>query len=813
MAILSLDSIVSSPSTRLLTDSRSLTSPADTVFVALSTSSNDGHRYIHQLIDKGVSRFIVNHIPADIDPSSADFCIVPDTLEALHTLAMNRRRQLRGTVVAITGSRGKTVVKEWLFTLLRMAGVRLWRSPRSFNSRTGVPLSIWEADADADILIFEAGISKAGEMSLLQNLLRPQVGVLTNILDDHDEGFSSREQKCLEKLSLFSHSDPIVCHIDIPIVAQSVQDAGLMEHVLGISRSDLPGCLVLRDSTSRPDGTVLLSLRYRDVDFEIQSPFSAPHDIQNLLTVCGAMLALGFTPDQFVHNVSALRHIDTRITVVDGINGSVVISDPFTSDLPSLVGVLDFARRRRTDDRPLIAVLGDDAATIDGVFRPDRLRELLHTHGVDKLIGVGASLSAAAAGFSPRDIFYPDVDSLLRGLPGVISSNAVVAVAGTPAGERIIEHIEARRHETVLEVSLDALAHNFNTFKSLVPPSTGIICMVKASGYGAGAEETAKTLQAQGASYVAVAVCDEGMALRRAGLTMPVMVMNPRSDNYFAMFGAMLEPEIYSFELLDDIIRAAERAGEHLYPLHIKIDTGMHRLGFTPDELQEVARRINASPAVRAASVFSHLATADCPDQDDYTEMQLSLFDRASTEFLAMFDYPVRRHILNSAGIIRYGRTRYAYDMVRLGISLYGICTIPQSRSLGLKPVSSLHTSIISLRSYPAGSSVGYGRRGHLDRDSVIATLPVGYADGLNRHLGNGALRVALNGHRCPIVGNICMDACMVDVTGVPCSVGDRVELFGTTVTPDELAALLDTIPYEVLTSVSERVRRVYFRD
>lgn len=797
--------------TNLLTDSRSLGDPTGVLFIALTTPSNDGHRYVSRMLAAGVRSFVVNRIPEDLTAGqlhSADFLIVNDTLSALQAIGRYCRTLIADTVMAVTGSRGKTVVKEWIYTLAAPY-INIWRSPRSYNSQTGVPLSLWQADVTADASVFEAGISQSGEMRQLADMLRPRIGVLTNVGDEHEQGFESLQQKAEQKLLLFKDCQCLIYNCDDSIVNDAVCQAGLSKRALRISFFNPDADFYVY---SLDGSTISLKCGKNKITFD--TGFTNRYDIENLLTSLAAVNVLGVKLADAVKMIPALTPVYTRMTVVDGINSSVIINDPMTTDLASLLPALDFAGQRRTDGRPFILVAGQDAAKINGRYDVETLFGILRHRNVSLLVGIG-SVYKDYERLESNVRCVDSVADLLKSLPDIVSPGAVILVSGMHNKDAacIIEHLEARNHETVLEVSLNALAHNFNSFKSLIPSTTGIICMVKASGYGTGAEETAKTLQAQGAAYVAVAVCDEGMALRRAGVTMPIMVMNPRSDNYFAMFGARLEPEIYSFELLDDIIAAAVRSGQHRYPLHIKIDTGMHRLGFLPEELPQVADRINASSAVCCSSVFSHLATADCPDQDDYTESQLELFDSASTDFVARFNYPVHRHLLNSAGIIRFGRTKYSYDMVRLGISLYGIDTVPMPQGIALKPVSSLLTSVIALRERAAGTTVGYGRKGRLHRDSVIATLPVGYADGLNRHLGNGRLSVSVNGHRCPVVGNICMDACMIDVTGVPCKVGDRVELFGTTVTPAEIAVLLDTIPYEVLTSVSERVRRVYFRD
>lgn len=810
------------PIRELLTDSRSLLRPEGTLFFALATPGGDGHRYIANLYRRGVRAFIVSQMPDDA-PADAAFIVVDDTLDALRALASARRDAFEGRpVIAITGSRGKTTVKEMLFRVLSPDRV-IARSPRSFNSRIGVPLSLWGVTPEADIAILEAGISEAGEMQSLASLIRPTIGILTTIDDEHASGFPSRRAKIEEKISLFNSCSTIIYGKDDRDVAEAISSRFEPSQLISWSRTNPDATLFIADETYNPVlRSTTLTYRWRGEEHIVTMPITERADIDDAISALALMHILAIDPHEIARRMASLAPVGTRLNVMEGTGDSILILDSFTADISSLPSALDFLNRRRTSGRPVSVILSDishDAADPRDIYA--EAADLLSRAGIDSVACIGPEISAAASEFADRRLqasFFPSTDAFLASVAPESYSGRLILVKGSaPFGfEHIADHLEARLHETVLEVNLDAVADNYNWFRAHLRPSTGIICMVKASGYGAGSYEIAKTLQSRGAAYVAVAVVDEGVALRDAGVTMPVMVMNPRVANYRTMFAHRLEPEVYSFDLLEDILEAARRCDVRNFPIHIKIDTGMHRLGFRLEEIDRLAEILNA-PANRGllvpSSVFSHLAVADCPAEDDYTRSQFAYFEEASKRLISHFPgIYIRRHILNSTGIVRF--PEYQYDMVRLGIGLYGVATMDDGSQAGLRPVSALLTSVIAVREWPAGTTIGYGRYGRLDRPSRIATIPVGYADGIDRHLGRGAMRVWIRGHRCPTIGNICMDACMIDVTDIPdCRPGDRVEIFGPHVPAAELAATLDTIPYEILTSVSERVKRVYYRE
>ncbi len=793
----------------LLTDSRALTYPETSLFFALKTSTNDGHRYISQLIDKGVRNFVVEQLPERF-PEEVNFYVVPDVEKALQKIAAAHRERFSVPVFGITGSKGKTVVKEWLNHIL--APVKcVTRSPRSFNSRIGVPLSVWGMNDTTEIGIFEAGISTCGEMNVLQSVIRPTIGILTNIGDAHDDGFISHKEKCLEKLRLFKDCESIIYCADDPIVDEAIEKSGFRGKRVCWSLKGHEGAIAVAVKETSQDTQI--EINYGDDVCRFYIPFKGEAAVENAVNAVLAALYIGSDAEKIPYRTSTFNRVDTRLDVIEGVRDCMIIHDSFTNDFDSLAVALDFMQRRVAPCRKSTVIIDDltDMSKSSGYYAD--LMRLLAVKGVTRLIGIGREISRHIREFKGNAICFPDIDAFLRQMSQQDFCDELILVKGDSRSgfHFITEMLEASQHETVLEVNLDAIVHNFNYFRSLVKPSTGIVAMVKAFGYGAGSYELAKTLQSQGAAYLAVAVADEGADLRRAGITMPILVLNPRVDSYPMMFENKLEPEIFSFDLLDHFISEGRRHGVKNYPVHIKLDTGMHRLGFLEKDIPALIEIMQSQDIVSPKSVFSHLAAADEPAMDDYTMEQFALFKKWSDMLQSGFNHRILRHILNSTGITRFPECQY--DMVRLGICLYGIATMGDHSQDELQPVSSLKTTIISIKEWPAGTTIGYNRRGTLTRDSRVATIPIGYADGMNRHFGNGHASVYVNGHRCPTVGNICMDACMIDVTGVDCEVGDRVEIFGSHIPAVELAGILDTIPYEILTSVSSRVKRVYYRE
>lgn len=814
------ESLIISPDSTieyLLTDSRSLTFPESTLFFAIETSTGDGHRYISSLYDRGVRNFVVRKLPDNIaDYADANFIAVESPLKALQAVGEANRNRCDSTkVIAITGSCGKTVVKEWLNMLIGN-DMKVARSPRSYNSRIGVPLSLWDMTPDHDLAIIEAGISVSGEMTALSRIIRPDIGIFTHLGPQHSEGFESEQAKADEKMKLFDSCEALVYNADDESVSAAVDRSKFSGKRLDWSTSGKDAYLkVTHIDRNRIDSTTSVSYEWSGGNGSFVIPFITDGSVENAISSLVAALYIGISPEHIAGRMKELKPVNTRLDVLEGVNDSILILDKYTSDLSSLASAIDFASRRLTPGRGLAVVVSD----LNGDSTPPRqlyekVARLMKSRSVSRLVAIGPKFCEYASLFGHGAEFYPDTASFSAHAVADDFSSYVVVVKGAPEFhfEEITDMLEARQHQTVLEVDLDAMISNFNWFKSHLKPTTGMICMIKASGYGAGALELAKTLQSCGAAYAAVAVTDEAIELRRGGVTMPIMVMNPRMDNYRAMFAHRLEPEVYSFELLEDMLRAARRHGCRNYPIHIKIDSGMHRLGFRLEEIPRLVEILNSQSELVPASVFSHLCVADCPEEDAYTMSQFEYFDRCADMLCERCgSHHILRHILNSTGIVRF--PEHQYDMVRLGVGLYGQKTMWDGSQSGLRPVSALYTTVISTRRWPAGTTIGYGRHGLLKRESTVATIPVGYADGIDRHLGNGGMKVWINGSYCPTVGNICMDACMIDVTDVECHTGDRVEIFGPHINADVLAAGLDTINYEILTSVSDRVRRIYYRE
>lgn len=809
----------------LLTDSRSLFAPDNTLFFAIRTSTNTGVKYIPELYSRGVRAFVI----PDVDRPSLNFNEMPeatflpvaDPIAALQKIA-RRKGDMGGNVVMITGKRGKTTVKEMLFQLLEPLR-EIARSPRSYNSQIGVPLSMWEISDTTDLALIEAGMSEKGELKCLTDCICPDTLIITDIPTSSYKSNDEYYEEVAEYIG--------------PISADSVKsvfvgrdDNYLYEKVAGLC-TKFNKKLITWSRKHDEDADIII--KSRNIDSQngqyaeliyickngyesqpIQLPANSEDKIMNAALALTFLLYENLSEDTIRHRFSRLHSVETRLSVSEGANRCNIFFDSYVADLSSLLPAVDFMMRRRTNSQKSIVIMGEphhESRTEDEAFKT--IARYLKQRGVDVLYGVGERFCAHAADFQDDDRFFQNTHALTSFLRDNPPYDAVILLKGTNNFELlpVKDLLEERTHQTMLEVNLDAMIHNYNYFKSHLPASAGMIAMVKAAGYGAGSYEIAKTLQDAGAAYLAVAVLDEGIALRHQGITMPIMVMNPGVGSYREMFANRLEPEIYTLDMIRRVVKQAESYNVTDYPVHLKLDTGMHRMGLLEDELPEALEILKNQNRVRISSVFSHLATADCPDLDEYTLAQLADFERCSTYLQNHIGYIFRRHILNSAGILRF--PEYHYDMARLGIGLYGVNTLPPDMEEPLETVSSLKTVIINLREWKAGTSIGYARKQILDKDSMIATIPIGYADGMSRHFGNGRIRVSVNGKEAPTVGNICMDACMIDVSGIDCHIGDSVEIFGDTMPISRLSDALDTIPYEILTSVSPRVKRIYFRE
>ena len=820
----------------LLTDSRSLCFPEETLFFALRSARNDGHRYIGDLYRRGVRNFVVESKglqetqPQGLDGmADANFLVVPSPLAALQRLAERHRDEFDVPIVGITGSNGKTMVKEWLYQLL-LPSQKIVRSPRSYNSQIGVPLSVWLLNEQTEVGIFEAGISQPGEMFALRDIIQPTIGVFTSLGAAHQENFRSMEEKCMEKLELMHDTQAMVYCSDNDTVSRCIRRMQYKGEKIAWSQCDEQAVLFVKSTNishsslltphstfhippstiNLPQSTKITYIWQEEENcFEI--PFIDEASVENAITCAAVALYMGLSPSQLAERMPRLEPVAMRLEVKEGQRGCLLINDSYNSDINSLDIALDFMNRREAAKKTLIlSDIFQSGATPEALYT--QVSELVVKRGIEKFIGIGPELSSQADKIQVADKqFFMDVPHFLSSdaFSGLRNELILLKGARSFGFDQITEQLEQKVHETILEVNLNAVVDNLNYYRSFLKPETKMVCMIKADGYGAGAVEIAKTLQDQRVDYLAVAVADEGVTLRKAGITANIMIMNPEMTAFKTMFDYDLEPEVYSFRLLDALVKAARKEGITGWPVHIKFDTGMHRLGFDPvDDIFKLIDRLKHQNAIIPRSVFSHFVGSDSDGFDEFSARQFALFEEGSEKLQSAFSHHILRHMDNSAGIEHFPERQM--DMCRLGLGLYGVD--PRDNRI-LHTVSTLKTTILQLRHVPAGETVGYSRKGKIDRDSVIAAIPIGYADGLNRHLGNRHCYCLVNGQKAEYVGNICMDVAMIDVTDIPCMEGDQVEIFGEHLPVTVLSDALDTIPYEVFTGVSNRVKRVYFQD
>lgn len=806
----------------LLTDSRSLTYPDQTLFFALVTPKGDGHKYIPQLYQQGVRAFVVSTGAETFRNTCPEawFLTVKDTEVALQQLAASHRRQFNMPVVGITGSNGKTIVKEWLYQLIHDSKT-IVRSPRSYNSQIGVPLSVWQLNEKTELALFEAGISQPGEMEKLENIIRPSIGILTNIGTAHDAGFGSQQQKLVEKLLLFKSSDVIIYNADIPGISDAMELAGIGARSMAWTRRHKDAQIEVVNIQSDDNSTTVTYLFFGIVGkFTINMTDEA--SLENAMNCLALMLYLGFKPEDIESRMTRLAHLAMRLEVVEGKKGCLIINDAYNSDLTSLEMALEFQKRRSSKSLNNVLVLSDMLqAGLDNRHRSRKIAQLCQLYSLSKLICIGpySMLTAsmlheelASLNYQLFVGFYASTEEFIDSEEITRFQNELILLKGARKFqfEKISDELELRRHETILEVNLDAVVHNLNRYRSHLDQETKMVCMVKAFGYGAGSYELAKTLQDQNVDYLAVAVADEGADLRRQGIRVPIIVMNPEFSAFRAIIENNLEPEIYSFRLLRAFIAETEHLGVMHYPVHIKIDSGMHRLGFQYPEIDSLIAELKSQNAVSVRSIFSHFATADCPDQVDFVYEQKRRFDACADKICAAFPQKILRHICNSAGIEKF--PQFQMEMCRLGIGLYGFEA--SEVKMDLVPVATLKSTILQIKEIAETETIGYARKGVLSRTSRIAMVPIGYADGYDRRLGNGNASMLVNGKRCPTVGNVCMDVTFIDVTDCPeAQEGDSVEIFGTNIAVTELSDSLGTISYEILSTVSTRVKRVYYKE
>jgi alanine racemase len=805
------------PVRSLLIDSRNLTHTDGVLFFAIKGERHDAHEFLPGIYGKGIRNFVVNELPgnAEIEFPDANFVVVNNTLEALHRLAAHHRKQFTYPVMAITGSNGKTIVKEWLWQLLR-DDYSIVRSPKSYNSQVGVPLSVWQMEPSHQLAIFEAGISRLGEMEKLEAILKPDLAILTNIGTAHDENFSGKDQKIDEKIKLLKNAATIICCKDDALVFSKIAEAATNNKIVSWSRKTKAYLQIAR-VTKEKNETIIQGIANNHF-CSIRIPFTDDASVENAIHCWTVLLHLGISDETIASRMQQLMPVAMRLELKEGVNNCSVINDSYNSDLGSLSVALDFLNQQQQYPKRTLILSDILQSGKNGKELYSEVAQLIKGKGVHRLIGVGEAISGMADVFGEmeKSFYVSTADFLAEYHNGLFHNETILLKGARVFGfEAISKVLQQKAHETVLEIDLNALVHNLNYIKSRLNPGTKLMAMVKAFSYGSGSFEIANVLQFHRVDYLAVAYADEGIELRKAGITIPIMVMNPEEQSYDAMIRYNLEPEVFSFRILQLFDEAAKRyrmrhPDQAPVAVHVKFDTGMRRLGFDENELNELIVRLQNSRDLVIRSVFSHLAASDEPEHDEFTRKQVKLFIAMSDELRKHFTYPIYRHILNSAGILRFPDAQL--EMVRLGIGLYGIAATPEEQK-NLKNVSTLKTTISQLKNIPKGETIGYSRKGIAKENMRIATVPIGYADGLSRKLSNGLGKMFLNGKAVPIVGNVCMDMCMLDVSGVNCAEGDEVIVFGTDQPITDLANDMGTIAYEVLTNVSRRVKRIYFQE
>ena len=812
----------------LLLDSRKLIHPAETIFFALTGQKLDGHNYIDELYKKGVRNFVVSKAQDFTEEKypESNFILVKDSTVALQKLTAAHRAKYKLPVIAVTGSNGKTVVKEWLYQLLH-EDYNIVRNPKSYNSQIGVPLSVWPINGEHNLGIFEAGISESGEMDKLEKIIKPDIGVFTNIGEAHSEGFLSARHKTKEKLNLFVNADILIYCKDYFDINQSVAEINALSKGSDETENKIKTFTwslsseadVQVVSVMQKDNQSFISCTYQNKELDFQIPFSDRASVENALHCACVMLYLKKDFDTIKERMKHLSRIAMRLEMKDAINNCSLINDTYNSDIGSLKIAIDFLKQQNQHPKKTV-ILSDILQSGRGELDLyTEVANILSENKVNRLIGVGSALMRMKKMFEKNDALqvscFDSTEELLKSLDSSTFLNEVILLKGARKFrfEIIGKFLEKKVHETVLEINLNAIAHNLKVYQSLLKPETKIMAMVKAFSYGSGSFEIANALQFSRIDYLAVAYADEGVELRKNGIKLPIMVMNPEQRSFETMIHYDLEPEIYSLNLLDkfaEVLALLRNGNGEKYKIHLELETGMNRLGFEANEIPVLIERLKLNHQLQVASVFSHLAASEDKDYDDFTKQQIAKFDEVSTLLTGHFDYKILRHILNSNGITRH--TKAQFDMVRLGIGLYGIDSSDKVQGK-LMTVQTLKTTISQIKHVKKGDSVGYGRVGKVSKDKTIATVGIGYADGLSRKLSNGSGKMLINGKLAPIIGNVCMDMAMLDITGIEAGEGDEVIVFGQQPGIGDIATAAETIPYEILTSISARVKRVYYQE
>lgn len=789
--------------THLSIDSRAIENSSSTLFFALQGNQKNGHTYILDAYQKGVRCFVISRFDEAFSPlENVCFLKVPDTLQALQYLAKEHKKKFDLNTIAITGSNGKTIVKEWLSECLN-DDFSIIRSPKSYNSQIGVPLSIWNINEKHSLGIFEAGISQKGEMKALEAIIQPQIGILTHLGSAHQENFNSKEEILHEKLSLFTHCETLIFPGQKKWLLEIIENQFPKKKLVYWSFSEKAFLRIVRIKT-KSDYTKIEGVHeHHHVKFRI--PFTDQASIDNCLTVITTLLYFGFSEGKINQKIGKLHPIQMRLEFLEGIQQTLLISDVYNADLDSVKIALDVLSHQEYTHKTLI--LTDFNSFNEEIY------SMINKIDLKRLILIG-DFNPDNHAVSANEIYYfNNTPHFLHDFNFSILQDEVILLKGSRRFglEKVVKKLIKKNHETVFEINLEHLIHNLNYFKSKLNPTTKIMVMVKASSYGSGVYEIANLLKFHQVDYLGVAYPDEGITLRNLGIQMPIMVMNADTSSHQSIIEQRLEPEIFSFRVLRSFVQKLKQAGQKNYPIHLKLDTGMHRLGFEEEDLYQLKLfLLENSDYIAVQSIFSHLATSDVPEEKDFTLKQIHLFQTLYEDLVSSLGYHPIQHILNSSGITHF--TEYQFDMVRLGIGLYGY-NFDSEVQVHLKSIGTLKSTLSQIKTLHKGETVGYSRRFKAKETTRIATIPIGYADGISRLQGNECGYVLINQQKAPIIGNVCMDMIMVNVTEITCQEGDEVILLGEQPSLAEVAEWQQTIPYEVLTSISPRVKRIYYKE
>jgi alanine racemase len=784
-------------------DSRSLQNGENTLFFAISGPNHDGHQYIEELISKGVQNFVVTQFDENLK-SKANFLVVENSLEALQKFAAFYRSQFDFPIIGITGSNGKTIVKEWLNFLLS-PDYNIIRSPKSYNSQVGVPLSIVGINEKHNLGIFEAGISLKDEMEKLQKIIDPTIGILTNIGSAHDEGFADVGEKIKEKLKLFSTVKVLILNKNKTI--QAFVNSKIKQFTW--SSDDKSANVFV--TKKKIDEITELTITYQEESFPVQIPFQDQASVENAIHCLMVMLYFGYNPSVIQTRMTQLYPVEMRLKVKNGIFNCTIIDDSYSSDFQSLKIALDFLEHQKQHKKKTIILSDIFQSGLTNEELYSQVSQLIISNKITRVIGIGEEIIQFKNKFI-NGVCFKNVSEFADAFDNLNFENETILIKGARDFhfEEIVSLLEEKTHETVLEINLNAISHNLNFFKSKLNPKTKLMVMVKAFSYGNGGFEIAKLLEHHKVDYLGVAFADEGISLKNAGISVPIMVLNPETTSFSSIIQHHIEPEIYSIKGLKAFLKIAEQKKLKDFPIHIKLDTGMHRLGFQENNLSELIKTLQGNETVKVKSILTHMATSDELVHQEFAISQIKLFEKLSSQLISELKIKSIRHILNTSGISNFPEAQY--DMVRLGIGLYGVSNDEDEQKY-LENVGTLKSVISQIRNIDEGESVGYGRRFMAERQTKVATIPIGYADGISRHLGNGVGYVMINQKKAPIIGSVCMDMLMADVTEIDCKEGNTVIIFGEQPTVVEISKLLKTIPYEVLTSISQRVKRIFYRE